>query len=245
MELYDNLERWDGEDGGRVVQEGGDICIPMANSCSCMEKPPQLKPIFKQFVVVVQSLSCVQQFVTPWPAYTRLPCPSLSPTVCSDSCQFSRWGHPASSSSVAPFCCPFSISPSSEYSGLISFRVDWFDLAVQGTLKSLLQHHSSKALILQCSTFFMVQLSHSYMTIGKIKVLTIQDYEAKWCLCFLILLSNFVITFLPRSKHLLISWLQLPSPVILEPKIIKSAIVSIFFPINFPHMQWWDQMPWS
>ena len=167
MELYDNLERWDGEDGGRVVQEGGDICIPMANSCSCMEKPPQLKPIVKQFVVVVQSLSCVQQFVTPWPAYTRLPCPSLSPTVCSDSCQFSRWGHPASSSSVAPFSCPFSISPSSEYSGLISFRVDWFDLAVQGTLKNLFQDSNSKVSVLQCSAFFMVQLSHLYVTTGK------------------------------------------------------------------------------
>ena len=108
----------------------------------------------------------------------------------------------------------FSISPSNEYSRLISFRIDWLDLlGVQGTPKSLLQHHGSKASILQHSAFFMVQLSHPYMTTGKIIALTIGLLLAKWCLCFLI----HCLGFLPRSKCLLISWLQSPSAVILEP----------------------------
>ena len=120
----------------------------------------------------------------------------------------------------------FSISPSNEYSDLVSFRTDWFDLlAIQGTLKSLLQHHHSKASLLWCSAFFMVQFSHVYITTGK----TIKDYMD---LCrqsnvsaFNTLL-RFVIAFFPRSKHLLISWLQSPSAVILEPKKIKSVAVS-------------------
>ena len=121
----------------------------------------------------------------------------------------------------------FSISPSNEYSGLISFRIDWFDLlAVQGTLKSLLQHHSSKGSVLQCSAFFIVQLSHLYMTTGTNIALTIWTLVVKaMCLLFN-MLSTFVITFVPRSKHLLISWLQSPSAVILEPKKIKSVTVS-------------------
>ena len=99
----------------------------------------------------------------------------------------------------------FNISLSKEYPGLISFRVEWLDLlAVQGTLKSLLQHHSSKASIFQCSAFFMVQLSHPYMTTGETIALTRCTFLAKWCLCFLIMLSRFVIAFLPRSKHVLI-----------------------------------------
>ena len=111
-----------------------------------------------------------------------------------------------------------SISPSNEYSGLVSFRMDWFDLlAVQGTLKSLLQHHSSKASILQCSAFFMVQLSHPYMTTGKTRALTIQIFVDKVMSLLFNMLSRLVITFLPRSKLLLISWLQSPSAVILEP----------------------------
>ena len=101
------------------------------------------------------------------------------------------------------------------------FRIDWFDLlAVQGTLKSLLQHHSSKASILQHSAFFMVELSHPYLTTGKIIPLTRWTLLAKECLCFLTMLSRFVIAFLPRSKHLLISWLQSLSVVILETKKI-------------------------
>ena len=118
----------------------------------------------------------------------------------------------------------FSISPSSEYSGLIPFRMDWLDLlAVQGTLKSLLQHHSSKASVLQCSAFFMVWLSHPYMTTGKTIALTIQTFVGKIMSLLFNTLSRFVIAFLPRSKHLLISWLQLPSAVTLEPKKIKSV----------------------
>ena len=132
----------------------------------------------------------------------------------------------------------FSIRPSSEYSGLISFRMDWLDLlAVQGTLKSLLQHHSSKASILWRSAFFIVQLSHPYMTTGKTIALTRQTFVIKvMSLLFNMLL---VIAFLPRSKRLLISWLQSPSAVILEPKTIKSL---------FPHlfaMKCWDWMPRS
>ena len=114
----------------------------------------------------------------------------------------------------------FSISPSNEHPGLISFRMDWlYLLAVQGTLKSLLQHHSSKASILQCSAFFIVQLSHSYMTTGKTTGLIRWTFVGKVMSLLFIVLSRLVITFLPRSKHLLISWLQSPSAVILEPKI--------------------------
>ena len=112
------------------------------------------------------------------------------------------------------------ISPSNEYSGPVSFRIDWFDLAVQGTLKSLLQHHSSKASIFWCSALFMVQLSHSYVTTGKTIALTIQTFVSKVLSLFFNKLSRFVIAFLPRSKHHSISWLQLPSTVILEAKKI-------------------------
>ena len=118
----------------------------------------------------------------------------------------------------------FSISPSSEYSGLIPFRIDWLDLlVVQGTLKSLLQHHSSKASILQCLVFFMVQLSHPYMTTSKTIALTIQTFVGQVMPLLFNTLSRFVIAFLPRSKRLLISCLQLPSAVTLEPKEIKSV----------------------
>ena len=120
----------------------------------------------------------------------------------------------------------FSINPSNEYSGLISFRVDWFDLlAVQGTLKSLLQHHSSKVSILWHSAFFIVQLSHPYMTTGKTIALTRRTFVGKVMSLLLNMLSRLVITFLPRSKRLLISWLQSPSVVILEPQKIKSVTV--------------------
>ena len=120
-----------------------------------------------------------------------------------------------------------SISPSNEYSGLISFWMDWLDLlAVQGILKSLLQQHSSKASILQRSADFMVQLSHPYMTAGKTIALTIQIFVGKVMSLLFNTLPRFVVTFLPRSKCLLISWLQSPSAVILEPKKIESATVS-------------------
>ena len=129
-----------------------------------------------------------------------------------------------SSESTLHMRCPkywsfsFSIIPSKEHPRLISFRMDWLDLlAVQGTLKSLLQHHSSKASILQCSAFFTVQLSYPYMTTGKTIALTRWTFVDKVMSLLLNMLSRLVITFLPRSKRLLISWLQSPSAVILEP----------------------------
>ena len=126
----------------------------------------------------------------------------------------------------------FSIIPYKEIPGLISFRMDWLDLpAVQGTLKSLLQHHSSKASILQCSAFFTVQLLHPYMTTGKTIALTRQTFVGKVMCLLLNMLSRLVITFLPRSKRLLISWLQSPSAVILEPQ----KIILTLFPL-FPHL---------
>ena len=161
-------------------------------------------------------------------------CPSVYLRVCLNLCPLNRWCHPTISSSVTPFpsfpqsfqesgSFPKSwlflsvaqvlelqvqISPSNEYSGLISFRVDWFDLlAVQGTFDNLFQHHNLKASILQGSAFFMVQLSHPYMTIGKTIALTMQIFVGKVKSLLFNTLSRFVIAFLPRSKRLLISWL--------------------------------------
>ena len=143
-----------------------------------------------------------------------------------------------SNKSVLPIRWPkywsfsFNISPSNEYSGLTSFRINWLDLlAVQGTLKSLLQHHSSKASILQCSAFFMVQLSYPYMTTGKTIALT---FVGKVTSLLFNMLSRLVITFLPRSKHHLISWLQSPSAMILEPKKVRHCFhcFLIYFPRN-------------
>ena len=180
--------------------------------------------------------------------------------TCSNSCALSQRCHPMISSSVIPYssclqsfpalgsflmnqlfasggqrisASASSIRPSNEYSGLISFQIDWLDLlAVQGTLKSLLQHHGSKASILWCSAFFMVQLSHPYMTTGKTIALTRQTFVSKVMSLLFNMLSRLVIAFLPRSKHLLISWLQSPSAVILEPK--KSLSLFPFFPIYLP-----------
>ena len=173
-----------------------------------------------------------------WPhrlQYTRLPCPSPAPGACSNSSPSSWWCHPTISSSVVPFSsCPpsfpasgsfpmnqflhirwskywsfnFSINFSNEYSGLISFRIYWFNLlVVQGTLKSLLQHHSSKVSILQHSAFFVVQLSHPYMTTGKMTALTRWIFVGKVISLLFNMLSRFILAFLSRSKHLLISWL--------------------------------------
>ena len=125
----------------------------------------------------------------------------------------------------------FSISTSNEYPGLISFKMDWLDLlAVQVTLKNLLQHHSSKASILLCSAFFIVQLSHPYMATGKTIAVTRQTFLGKVMSLLFNMLSRLVITFLTRSKRLLISWLQSPSAVILEPRKIKPITVSIISP---------------
>ena len=143
--------------------------------------------------------------------------PSIFPSIrvfSNDSALHIRWPKYWSFS--------FNISPSNEHPGLTSFRMDWLDLlAVQGTLKSLLQHHSSKASILWHSAFFIVQLSHPYMTTGKIIALTRWAFVGKVMSLLLNILSRLVITFLPRSKRLLISWLQSPSAVILEPQKIK------------------------
>ena len=206
----------------------------------------------------VQSLSCVQLFASPWTAacqaslsitnsksllkpmsiesvmpsnHLNLCCPllllpSIFPSIrvfSKESALHIRWPRYWSFS--------FNISPSNEHPGLISFRMHWLDLlAVQGTAKSLLQHLSSKASILWHSAFFIVQLSHPYMTTGKTIALTRQTFVDKVMSLLLNMLSRLVITFLQRSKHLLISWLQSPSAVILEPQKIKSAMVSIVSP---------------
>ena len=176
--------------------------------------------------------------------HARPPCPSPTPWIYSNSCPLIQWCHPTISSSVIPFSSclqsfpesgsfkesvlhfrwskywsfSFSISPSNEYSGFISFRMDWLDfLAVQGTLKSLLQYHSSKASILWQSDFFIVQLSHPYMTTGKTIALTRRTFVGKVMSLFFNMVSRLFIAFLPRSKRLLISWLQSPLTVILKP----------------------------
>ena len=193
--------------------------------------------------------------------HARLPCPSPTPGAYSNSCPSSRWCHPTISplaisfssrlqsfpasgffhwvSSVQKYSVrwpkywnfSFSINPSKEYSRLISFRMDWFDLlAVQGTLKSLLQHHSSKASILQHLAFFIVQLSHPYMITRKTIALTRWTFVGKVMSLLFNMLSRLVIAFLPRSKCLLISRLQSPSAVILEPPKINSVTLSIVSP---------------
>ena len=210
--------------------------------------------------------SCSVMFNSLWPhglQPARLPCPSPSPRACSDSCLLSRWCHailtcplfllPSIFPSIRVFSkesflhisqpnyrsFSFSISPPNEYSGLISFRTDWFYLlAIQGTLKSLLQHHSSRTIILWCSAFFRVQLSHLCMTIGKTIALTRWTLVGKVMSLLFNMLSRLVIAFLPRSERLLISWLQSPSAVILEPPKIKSVTMSICFPIYLP---WSDE----
>ena len=139
----------------------------------------------------------------------------------------------------------FNISPSNEHPGLTSFRMDWLDLLeVQGTLKNLLQHHSSKASILWCSAFFTVQLSHSYITTGKTIALSRWTFVGKVMSLLFDMLSRLVITFLPRRKRLLIPWLQSPSVVVLQPppQIKYDTVCTV--PHLFP-MKWWDQMPWS
>ena len=206
----------------------------------------------------VQLLSCVQLFVTPWiaarqdslsitnsrsslklmsielvmpsshlilcrPLFLLPPIPPSIRVFSNESTLHMRWPEYWSFS--------FSIIPSKEHPRLISFRMDWLDLLIaQGTLMSLLQHHSSKASILRHSAFFTVQFSHPYMTTGKTIALTRQTFVGKVMSLLLNMLSRLIITFLPRSKHLLISWLQSPSAVILEPKKIKSDTVSTVSP---------------
>ena len=217
----------------------------------------------------VQSLTHIQLFVTPctaacqaslsitnsWslpklvsiesvmPSYHLILCcpfllpPSIFPSIrvfSNESVHGIRWPKYWSFS--------FSINPSNEYSGLISFRMDWLDLlAVQGTLKSLRQHHNSKASIL-CSTFFIIQLSHPYMSTGKTIALPRWTFVGNVMSLLFNMLSRLVITFLPRSKHLLISWLQSPSTVILKPKKIKSATFSTVSPSIYHEVMGPDAM---
>ena len=190
--------------------------------------------------------------------HARLSCPSLTSRVCSNSCPLIQRCHPTISSSATLFSFSFdlfqhpslfqwvgsshqvarywsfifSISPSTGYSGLISFRINWFDLlAVQGTLESLLQHHSSEAPILRCSAFLKIQLSHPCMTTGKTIALALQTFVSKVMFLLVNVLSRFVVAFLPRSKRLPISWLPSTFKVILEPKKIS---LSLF--LLFPHL---------
>ena len=194
--------------------------------------------IFPAFISSVQLLNCVQLFATPWTVARQaslsitnswsllklMPIESVMPSnhliLCCTLLLSSIFPSIRVFSSESVLCIrwpkywsfSFSISPSNEYSGLISFRMNWLDLlAVQETLKSLLQHHSSKASILHHSAFFMVQLSHPYMTTGETLALTRRNFVGKVMTLLFNMLSRMVITFLPRSKHLLISWLQSPS----------------------------------
>ena len=207
-----------------------------------------------QFSLVQFSCSVMSDSLRPHVLqHTRLPSLSPSPRVCSNSgllsviasnhlsfvtpfAVFSLSQHQGLVQKSAlhirwPKYWSFSFSPSNEYSGLIPFRIDWFDLlAVLGTLKSLLQHHSSKASTFQCLAFFMVQFSHLYMITGKTIALSIQTFVSKVMSLLFNTLSRFVKAFLPRNKHLLILWLMSLSAVILEPPKIKSVTVSIFSP---------------
>ena len=164
--------------------------------------------------------------------------PPIPPSIrvfSNESALYMRW----------PKCWSFSfsISPSNEHPGLISFRMDWLDLpAVQGTLKSLLQHHSSKASIFRCSAFLTIQLSHPYMITGKTIALTRWTFVDKVMSLLFNMLSRLDITFLPRSKRLLISWLKSPSAVILEPKKIKSDTVSTVSPYTCHEVMGLDAM---
>ena len=202
--------------------------------------------------------------VTPWTAARQAPLSStvswsllkfMSTEFVMLSCHFILWGPILLLPSIVPrirvfyresaLCIrwlkywSFSIISSNEHAGLISFRMDWFDLlAVQGTLKSLLQHHNSKGSVLQSSAFFIVHLSHPYLTTGKTIALTNWTFVGK-----VIYLSRLIIAFFLRSKHLLNSCLQSPSTVIWEPRKIKSVTVSIFSHLFC--MNWWDWVQWS
>ena len=204
-----------------ITQSCLTLCDPMNRSM------PGL-PIHHQLPESTQTMSIVSVMPSNYLTLCRplLLLPSIFPSIrvfFNESALRIRWPKYWSFS--------FNISPSSEHPGLISFRMDWLDLlAVQGTLKSLLQHHSSKASILQHSAFFMVQVSHPHMTTGKTTALTRPIFVGKVTSLLFNMLSRLVITFLPRSKCLLISRLQSPSAVIWEPKEIKSVTASIVSP---------------
>ena len=232
-----------------------------------LQPQPLCPPIHLRTFVVFQLLSCVLLFETPWTATQQaslsitnswnllklmsiesvmpanclvLCCPFLLPSIFLSIKVFSnepglciRW----------PKYWNFSISPFNEHLRLISFRIDWIDLLeVQGTVKSLLQHNSSKAAILRCSAFFIVQLSYPYMTTGKTIALTGQTFVGKVMFLLFNTPSRFIIAFILRRKYLLISWLQSPSMVTLEPKKIRSVAVSIVSPSICHEVMWLDAM---
>ena len=204
-----------------VIQLCPTLCDPTDCSTSGF-------PVCHQLAQLAQThVHCVGGAIQP-----SHPLLSTSPVFNLSQHQGLFQGGVSSSHQVAKYWSfSFSISPFKEYSGLISFMIDWFDLlAVQGTLKSLLQHLSSKASVLQCSAFFIVQLSHPYMTTGKTIALTRQTFVSKVMSLLFNMLTMFLIAFLPRSRRLLISWLQSPSAVILEAKNKKSDAVSIVSP---------------
>ena len=197
-------------------------------------------PVLHHLPEFAQShVHCVSDAIQPsHPLLPLLLLPSIFPSIrvfSNESALFIRWPKYWSFS--------FNISPSNEHPGLISFRMDWLDLlAVQGTLKSLLQHHSSKVSVLQRSAFFIVQLSHPYMTTGKTIALTRRTFVGKVMFLLFNMMSRLVITFLLRNKHHLMSWLQLPSAVILELREIKSATVSTVSPSICHEMMGLDAM---
>ena len=207
---------------GRLPQLGRCSCS-VAQSCPTLRDPMNCSTPGTLSFTSSRSLLKLMSIELVMPSnHLILPCPSSPTSVFPSIRVFSnesarQIGWPK----YWNLTLSFSISPSNEYSGLISFRIDWFDLlAVQGTLKSL-QHHSSKGSILWRSAFFMVQLSYPYMTTGKAIALTVWTFVGKVMSLFCNMLSRLVTVFLPRSKHLLISWLQSPSAVILEPKKIN------------------------
>ena len=210
-----------------VTQSCPTLCDPM--DCNMPGVPcPSLSPTQSLLkLMFIESVMPYNYFILSWPLLCLpLIFPSIKRCFSNESVLHIRW----------PKCWSFnfSISSSNKYSVLISFRIDWFDLlAVQRTLKSLLEHHSSKASILQCSAFFTVQLAHPYMTTGKTIALTRWIFVGKVISLLFNMLSRLVIAFLPRSKCLLISWLQSPSIVILEPKKIVCHCFHCF-PIYFP-----------
>ena len=203
-----------------VTQSCPTLCSPMNCSTPSLPVHHQLSDLPK--LMSIESVMPFTQLILCLPVLLLPPIPPSIRVFSSESTLCMRWPKYWSFS--------FSMSPSNQHPGLI-FRMEWLDLlAVQGTLKSLLQHHSSKASILWCSAFFIVQLSHPYVTIGNTIALTRRTFVGKVMSLLFNMLSRLVITFLPRNKHLLISWLQSPSAVILEPPKIKSDTVSTVSP---------------
>ena len=224
---------WESVQFSSVAQSCPTLCDPMNHSTPGLPVHHKL-PEFTQLMSIKSVMPSSHLIL----CHPFLLLPTIPPSIrvfSNESTLHMRWPKYWSFS--------FSISPFNAHPRLISFRKDWLDLlAVQWILENLLQHHSSKASILQCSAFFSAQLSHPYMTTGKTNSLDRWNFVDKvMCLLFN-MLSRLVITFLPKSKGLSISWLQSPSAVILEPPQINSDMVST---VSLFPMKWWDWMPWS